>query len=116
MKIENIDTATISQNGIEQNVERKNTPIQSSPLMKFLEGELIAIYWDAIALTKAIPKMIKNTKSQEMIDTLKFHLDKIENQVTRLDLAFESIEQDAIAKNAKQVRSSMQEMHRLGKK
>lgn len=55
------------------------------------EDELKDIYWAEKALTKALPKMIKNTTSEELATALKEHLVVTRKQVTRLDQVFESI-------------------------
>ena len=72
--------------------------MQSSQLMKLFEDELKDIYWAEKALTKAIPKMIKNATSQELIDTLTNHLVETEEQVGRVEQVFESIGKPAVTK------------------
>jgi len=56
------------------------------------------IYWAETALTKAIPKLIKNATSQQLIDALTSHLAETENQVARLEQVFELIDEKAVAK------------------
>jgi ferritin-like metal-binding protein YciE len=70
--------------------------------MKLFEDELKDIYWAEKALTKAMPKMIKKATSQELIDALTSHLVETENQVTRLEQVFKSIDKKQKPKNAKQ--------------
>src|SRR6187401_2840495 len=65
--------------------------MQSSQLMKLFENELKDIYWAEKALTKAIPKMIKNATSEELIDALTNHLSETEGQVTRVEQVFATI-------------------------
>jgi len=72
--------------------------MQSSQLMKLFEDELKDIYWAEKALTKAIPKMIKNATSEELIDALESHLDETEEHVTRVEQVFEIIGKKAVAK------------------
>ncbi len=72
--------------------------IKHSQLMKLFEDELKDIYWAEKALTKAIPKMIKNTTSPELLDALKSHLEETTEQVSRLEKVFTSIEKKAVAK------------------
>jgi ferritin-like metal-binding protein YciE len=72
--------------------------MQASQLMKLFEDELKDIYWAEKALTKAIPKMIKNATSQELIAALTSHLADTERQVTRAEQVFESIDKKAVAK------------------
>jgi ferritin-like metal-binding protein YciE len=72
--------------------------IKHSQLMKLFEDELKDIYWAEKALTKAIPKMIKNATSPELSDALKSHLAETTEQVSRLEQVFTSIEKKAVAK------------------
>lgn len=78
--------------------KKATNAMQSSQLMKLFEDELKDIFWAEKALTKAIPKMIKNATSQKLIDALTSHLAETENQVTRLEQVFESIDKKATAK------------------
>ncbi len=76
----------------------KNGGMKHSQLMKLFEDELKDIYWAEKALTKAIPKMIKNATSSELLDALKSHLEETIEQVSRLEEVFASIEKKAVAK------------------
>jgi ferritin-like metal-binding protein YciE len=67
-------------------------------LHEFFVDGLKDIYWAEKALTKAIPKMIKNATSQDLIQALTNHLEETEGQVTRLEDVFESIDEKAEAK------------------
>lgn len=100
---------TSSHNGQQSKGKSTNAPIRSSQLMKLFEDELKDIYWAEKALTKAIPKMIKNATSPELIDALKSHLAETENQVTRVEQVFESIDQKAIAKKCDAMEGLMKE-------
>lgn len=84
--------------GKEKPSAAKNGGIQTSQLMKLFEDELKDIYWAEKALTKAIPKMIKNATSEELLNALKGHLEETKEQVTRLEQVFESIDKKAVAK------------------
>ncbi|WP_296622191.1 ferritin-like domain-containing protein [Marivirga sp.] len=81
-----------------QNQKIADSPVKSSQLMKLFEDELKDIYWAEKALIKAIPKMINNATSQDLIDTLKSHLEETENQITRVEKVFESMDKKASAK------------------
>lgn len=83
--------------------------MQSSQLMELFEDELKDIYWAEKALTKAIPKMIKNATSKELIDALTSHLAETENQVTRLEQVFESIGKKAVAKKCEAMEGLIKE-------
>jgi len=72
--------------------------MQSSQLMKLFEEELKDIYWAEKALTKAIPKMIKNATSEELVEALENHLSETENQVKRVEMVFDVIGKKAQAK------------------
>lgn len=72
--------------------------MQSSQLMKLFEDGLKDIYWAEKALTKAIPKMIENATSEELIDALESHLVETEEQITRLEEVFTLIGKKATAK------------------
>lgn len=72
--------------------------MKSSQLMKLFEEELKDIYWAEKALTKAIPKLINNASSNELIETLQNHLVETEEQVKRLEVIFGHIGKKATAK------------------
>lgn len=79
-----------------------NTPdnggMQSSQLMKLFEDGLKDIYWAEKALTRALPKMIKNATSEELTTALESHLGETEVQIERIEQIFELIEKKAVAK------------------
>lgn len=72
--------------------------MKSSQLMKLFEDELKDIYWAEKALTKAIPKMIKNATSKQLVSALENHLTETEGQVKRVEEVFEVIGKKASAK------------------
>ena len=76
----------------------KSSALASSQLMKLFEDELKDIYWAEKALTKAIPKMIKNATSKELTKALTKHLGETRKQVTRAERVFKAIGKKAIAK------------------
>ena len=67
-------------------------------LSELFEDELKDIYWAEKALTKAIPKMIKNATSQELITALTEHLQVTEEQVARCEQVFEMLGKPARGK------------------
>lgn len=81
-----------------KNQQKTNRGIQSSQLMELFEDQLKDIYWAEKALTKAIPGMIKNATSDELIEALKLHLEETKEQVERLTQVFASIDKKASAK------------------
>ncbi|MBK9256979.1 MAG: ferritin-like domain-containing protein [Saprospiraceae bacterium] len=98
-----------SQNGKKSNGKSANSPMQSSQLMELFEDELKDIYWAEKALTKAIPKMIKNATSEELIEAITNHLAETENQITRLEQVFESIGKKVEAKKCEAMEGLIKE-------
>ncbi len=78
--------------------KESSTGMKSSQLMKLFEDELKDIYWAEKALTKAIPKMIKNATSKQLIDALDSHLAQTKEQVSRVETVFELLGKKATAK------------------
>jgi ferritin-like metal-binding protein YciE len=70
----------------------------ASGLTELFEDGLKDIYWAEKALTKAIPVMIKNATSQELIEALNTHLTETEEQIVRLEKVFEIAGKKAAAK------------------
>lgn len=60
--------------------------------------ELKDIYWAEKALTKALPKMVKNATNQELVAALEDHLEVTQGQVSRLEQVFEALGEKAQAK------------------
>ena len=75
----------------------KKSTMKSSQLMELFEDGLKDIYFAEKALLKAIPTMIDNATSEDLIDALTNHLAETENQVLRLESVFESIDKKAEA-------------------
>lgn len=61
-------------------------------------NELKDIYWAEKELTKAIPKMIKNAASDELVAALTGHLEETKGHVVRLEDVFSSLGEKAVAK------------------
>jgi len=87
-----------SPNGKHAIEKSTRASMQSSQLMQLFEDELKDIYWAEKAMTKAIPKMIKNATSQELIQALTNHLAETENHIARVEQVFEIIGKKASAK------------------
>ncbi len=81
----------------------------TSHLMELFEDQLKDILWAEKALVKAIPKMIKNATSQELIDALQSHLSETENQVNKVVQVFESIDKKANAKKCEAMQGLIKE-------
>jgi ferritin-like metal-binding protein YciE len=74
---------TLSSNNGQVKQKSQKSEMESSQLMKLFEDELKDICWAEKALTKAIPKMIKNSTSSEFVKALTNHLTETEEQVGR---------------------------------
>ena len=83
--------APSQNNGYAKTTNNKKSTMKSSQLMELFEDELKDIYWAEKALTTAIPKMIKNATSEELIAALTSHLTETKNQVERVEQVFEAI-------------------------
>jgi len=80
-----------------ENSKSGKSAMQSSQLMQLFEDELKDIYFAEKALIKAIPKMIKNATSEELVDALENHLTETEDQITRVEKIFELLGKKAVA-------------------
>ncbi len=102
------NAATILQNGNQSNGK-------SSQLRELFEDGLKDIYWAEKALTKAIPKMIKNATSKKLVDALTSHLAETEDQITRLEEVFESIDKKPAAKKCEAMDGLIKEAEEIMK-
>jgi ferritin-like metal-binding protein YciE len=71
--------------------------VQESALNELFVDELKDIYWAEKHLAKALPKMAKAATSSELRSAIENHLAETENHITRLESAFESIGEKAVA-------------------
>lgn len=74
------------------------TEVTESALNELFIDELKDIYWAEKHLAKALPKMAKAATSDELREAITKHLAETENQITRLENAFEAIGEKAVAK------------------
>jgi ferritin-like metal-binding protein YciE len=74
------------------------TGVTESALNELFIDELKDIYWAEKHLTSALPKMAKAATSNELRTAIENHLSETENHVTRLEQAFDSIGEKAVAK------------------
>jgi ferritin-like metal-binding protein YciE len=86
-----------------------NDSMHESQLHKLFEDELKDIYWAEKALTKALPKMIKNATSEELVTALEDHLAETQEQVARLEQVFELIGKNAVAKKCEAMAGLIEE-------
>jgi len=96
-----------------QTREANRGEMQSSQLMKLFEEELKDIYWAEKALTKAIPKMIKNATSAELIEALDNHLMETEEQVKRVEQVFELTGKKAVSKKCEAMEGLIKEAEEI---
>ncbi len=75
----------------------QTTDVQDSALNELFLDELKDIYWAEKHLAKALPKMAKAATSDELRAAIENHLSETENQITRLEDAFASIGEKAVA-------------------
>lgn len=96
---------------------KKNLPenysMEHSKLMKLFEDSLKDIYWAEKALTKAIPKMIKNATSEQLIEALESHLEETRTQVERVEQVFEIIGKTPRAKKCEAMAGLIKEAGEL---
>ena len=92
-------------NSNSQSVKEKSAPKgvkaksgAAAGLRDLMVDGLKDIYWAEKALTKAIPKMIKNATSVNLIEALTSHLEETKQHVTRLEEVFSSIGEKPVAK------------------
>lgn len=87
-----------SRNGTKSKAASNNGGMESSQLMKLFEDEIKDIYWAEKALTKAIPKMIKNASSPDLIKALTGHLAETHEHVSRVEQVFKILDKKAETK------------------
>jgi ferritin-like metal-binding protein YciE len=75
--------------------------------------ELKDIYWAEKALTKAIPKMIENATSDELVEALTDHLEITKEHVTRLEEVFASIGEKVEAKKCEAMEGLIKEAEEI---
>ena len=78
-------------------------------------NELKDIYWAENALTKAIPEMVKNATSEELVAALTGHLEETKEQVKRLEEVFSLIKEKAEAKKCEAMAGLIKEAEEIMK-
>jgi ferritin-like metal-binding protein YciE len=71
--------------------------VEDSALYELFLDELKDIYWAEKHLVKALPKMVKAATSNELKGAIETHIAETENHITRLESAFASIDEKAVA-------------------
>ena len=111
-------TQKSNQNGSLDQAKSKANGVKAKPdaaegLRDLFVDELKDIYWAEKALTKALPKMIKNATSEELIEALTDHLQVTEQQVTRLEEVFEAIDEKPEAKKCEAMAGLIKEAEEI---
>ncbi|ABQ05683.1 YciE/YciF ferroxidase family protein [Flavobacterium johnsoniae] len=90
------NTAKTASKSADRKVKAKSTAADG--LRELFVDSLKDIYWAEKALTKALPKMAKNSTSENLITAINDHLSVTEEQVKRLEQVFSLIGEKAAAK------------------
>jgi len=97
-------------------LKRTNRPIntnEATGLRDLFEDGLKDIYWAEKALTKAMPKMIENATSPDLVSALTDHLAVTEEHVQRLERVFGSIGSDVMAKKCDAMEGLIKEANQI---
>jgi len=101
--------------GLSKNNTMEKTQVSdvAQGLRDLLGNELKDILWAEKALTKGIPKMIKNATSEELITALENHLDETTNHVTRLEEIFASLDMKVVSKKCDAMEGLLKEANSI---
>ncbi|MEP7110327.1 MAG: ferritin-like domain-containing protein [Ferruginibacter sp.] len=102
-----------ASNGTKQQISRPHNSQEATGLRELFEDSLKDIYWAEKALTKALPKMIKQATSEELVNALTDHLSVTEEQVTRVEKVFNSIGVKPQAKKCEAMEGLIREANEL---
>jgi ferritin-like metal-binding protein YciE len=83
---------------METKTREQTTEVVDSALNELFIDELKDIYWAEKHLVKALPKMAKAATSDKLRTAIENHFAETENHVSRLEDAFASIDEKAVAK------------------
>lgn len=86
---------------------------KSNGFRKLFEDELKDIYWAEKALTKAIPKMIKQATSPDLIKGLEDHLEQTKMHVERCEKAFGIMDKPVNAKKCEAMAGLIKEAEEI---
>ncbi len=100
---------TKGKNDAKKKKQIQNGTMQRSALMKLFEDELKDIYWAEKALTKALPKMLKNASAPELVEAIENHLAETEKQVQMVENVFELIDKKPVAKKCEAMAGLLKE-------
>ena len=89
--------------------QEQASSVEDAALNELFIDELKDIYWAEKHLAKALPKMAKAATSDELRTAIESHLGETENHITRLESAFASIEEKAVAKKCEAMAGLLKE-------
>jgi len=95
-----------SKSGMNQGQEGEQ---MNNDLHELFLGELADIYNAEQQLTKALPKMAKAAKNDELREAFQEHLEQTENHISRLDQVFESLGESMKRKKCKGMEGLIEE-------
>lgn len=89
--------------------EDQDTETQDTELHELFLDELADIMHAERQLTKALPKMAKAAESEELTAAFESHLAETENQITRLEQVFASLDEPVKSKECKAMKGLLEE-------
>lgn len=89
--------------------EDQDTETKDSELHELFLDELADILHAERQLTKALPKMAKAAKSEELTTAFESHLAETENQIKRLEQVFASLDEPVKSKECKAMKGLLEE-------
>lgn len=89
------------------------TAVEESALNELFIDELKDIYWAEKHLTKALAKLAKKSTTDELRGAIETHITQTENQITRLEQVFQSINEKAVAKKCEAMAGLIKESEEI---
>ena len=89
--------------------EDQNTETMDSDLHELFLAELADILHAERQLTRALPKIAKAAKSEELTTAFESHLAETENQITRLEQVFASLDEPVKSKECQAMKGLLEE-------
>ena len=89
--------------------KRAPTEEQATGLRELLIDSLKDLYWAEQAITEALPTMIENASSEDLVAALENHLAETETHVTRLEEVFDLLSEKAEAKECAAMKGILEE-------
>jgi ferritin-like metal-binding protein YciE len=99
--------STASRRG--KNMSEENEGGMDNDLHQLFLDELADIYNSEQQLTKALPKMAKTAKNDELREAFQQHLEETENHISRLEQVFESLGESMKRKKCKGMEGLVEE-------